>query len=546
VTTTPAVHEGVDERTRARQHSTPEPDVAEPESGAETMLTLQEAAGNAAVTRLIRSSGAPGRPDEDEGRPLDPDVLEAMERRFGQRFEDVRVHEGREAAASADQVSADAFTVGSHVVFAAGLYQPRTRRGRHVLAHELTHVMQQRHAPTPPPGAELTVSSPSESVETEAEDVARSLDSEELAPLAPTLGGAPASIMRQAAAAPPAPPTTPVAGGGKVTFKTAKLEVPLDIDLGPVKCTGAGASGELTFDAPATPESSSGVSAKGGTVSSPSGAGLQGEVQKEWEKRTTGVLAGYKPQLKAGGEITTAGGELGIEGILEGDVVSGGLKFTIVSYEREKSQVQFATLTYTIGVPVKKWQMTATDGQVVNVEAKVNFEFNFQPNWARIGTWLSETFTEVVVTDLTIMGGIIAAGALTIAIPLLSMGEGEMTAGIVDKAAFATRDYATGYVGGLTGEYGGGGSDQTWAGYVAGRAKQEELGKKAPPDIVREEARAHRGQLDDQARKEIKPKFRQQAISEYWERHTFEKWVYGEEGGHGFAEFLRVLEAAGM
>jgi hypothetical protein len=66
-----------------------------------------------------------------------------MEPRFGHDFSKVRVHADAEAAASARAVNALAYTVGNHVVFAAGRYGPGTVEGHSLLAHELTHVLQQ-------------------------------------------------------------------------------------------------------------------------------------------------------------------------------------------------------------------------------------------------------------------------------------------------------------------------------------------------------------------------------------------------------------------
>jgi hypothetical protein len=65
-----------------------------------------------------------------------------MEARLGHDFSRVRVHTGERAAAAADSVQARAFTVGSDVVFGAGEYRPGTQSGRRLLAHELTHVVQ--------------------------------------------------------------------------------------------------------------------------------------------------------------------------------------------------------------------------------------------------------------------------------------------------------------------------------------------------------------------------------------------------------------------
>ncbi|HYJ79141.1 MAG TPA: DUF4157 domain-containing protein, partial [Longimicrobiaceae bacterium] len=96
------------------------------------------------------------------GGPLGDRTRGAMEARFGADFSAVRVHTGEDAAASARAVGARAYTVGRDVVFAAGEYRPETPGGRHLLAHELAHVLQQsprgvlRRAPgdppAPPPG----------------------------------------------------------------------------------------------------------------------------------------------------------------------------------------------------------------------------------------------------------------------------------------------------------------------------------------------------------------------------------------------------------
>jgi len=77
------------------------------------------------------------------GSPLDSDARSFMEPRFGHDFGSVRVHTDARAAESARAVNARAYTVGSHVVFGAGEYDPSGSGGRHLLAHELTHVVQQ-------------------------------------------------------------------------------------------------------------------------------------------------------------------------------------------------------------------------------------------------------------------------------------------------------------------------------------------------------------------------------------------------------------------
>ncbi len=77
------------------------------------------------------------------GRPLEPALQQDMEQRFGYDFSQVRVHSGAAAEQSAWDVNAIAYTVGHDIVFGAGLFAPETHEGRRLLAHELTHVVQQ-------------------------------------------------------------------------------------------------------------------------------------------------------------------------------------------------------------------------------------------------------------------------------------------------------------------------------------------------------------------------------------------------------------------
>jgi uncharacterized protein DUF4157 len=77
------------------------------------------------------------------GQPLDPATRAFMEPRFGHDFSQVRVHTDAKAAESAQAVNALAYTAGRDVVFGPGQYVPETNDGRRLLAHELTHVMQQ-------------------------------------------------------------------------------------------------------------------------------------------------------------------------------------------------------------------------------------------------------------------------------------------------------------------------------------------------------------------------------------------------------------------
>jgi hypothetical protein len=84
------------------------------------------------------------------GRPLDATARNFMESRFGHDFSRVRVHDDTRAGASARAVDARAYTVGASIVFGSGEYRPHATDGRFLLAHELTHVVQQAHSTAGP------------------------------------------------------------------------------------------------------------------------------------------------------------------------------------------------------------------------------------------------------------------------------------------------------------------------------------------------------------------------------------------------------------
>jgi hypothetical protein len=86
-----------------------------------------------AVYQTIQSSGS----------PMDAGTRSFMESRFNQDFSEVQIHNDTLAHRSAKEINARAYTHGQHVVFGAGEYQPDTYEGKHLLAHELVHTIQQ-------------------------------------------------------------------------------------------------------------------------------------------------------------------------------------------------------------------------------------------------------------------------------------------------------------------------------------------------------------------------------------------------------------------
>ncbi|MBD8079678.1 DUF4157 domain-containing protein [Cellulosimicrobium arenosum] len=145
--------------------------------GEEQLRILQRHVGNGVLQRALDGGGRSPVLDvvgRGGGSPLAPEVREDMESRLGASFSDVRVHTGGTASTSAAAVGAHAYTVGRDVVFGAGKFDTSSMSGRTRLAHELTHVVQQRSGPVSgtPTGDGVSISDPGDRFEREAETTA--------------------------------------------------------------------------------------------------------------------------------------------------------------------------------------------------------------------------------------------------------------------------------------------------------------------------------------------------------------------------------------
>jgi hypothetical protein len=132
-------------------------------------LSMQRSATDSApvavpnvVRDVLRSSG----------QPLDSGTRQGMESRFGHDFGGVRIHTDSRAADSARAVHATAYTVGQHIAFAPGQYQPHTGSGQRLLAHELAHTIQQQGIQRAPDEVTLETTPAYDSLEREAEAAA--------------------------------------------------------------------------------------------------------------------------------------------------------------------------------------------------------------------------------------------------------------------------------------------------------------------------------------------------------------------------------------
>jgi hypothetical protein len=140
------------------------------------VLTLQRHVGNAAVTTMVQRRSSEEFEEESPvlkvigrggGKPLPQELREEMEQRLGADFSEVRVHHDSEAAESAAAVNAAAYTSGSEIVLGSEAAPISTEAGKKTLAHELTHVVQQRNGQVDatPTGDGIAVSHPSDRFE---------------------------------------------------------------------------------------------------------------------------------------------------------------------------------------------------------------------------------------------------------------------------------------------------------------------------------------------------------------------------------------------
>lgn len=176
---------------KARKPETQEPvkqvDGADkaPHGPAEVVASLQRTVGNRAVQRMLvqRSGDSAFELDDDTagrinqqrggGQALDANVQRQMGGAMGQDFSNVRVHTSSDAHELNEKVGAVAFTTGSDIFFREGAYNPGSSGGQELLAHELTHVVQQSSGAVPG-GDKMSVNAPNDSFEQEADTVAKS------------------------------------------------------------------------------------------------------------------------------------------------------------------------------------------------------------------------------------------------------------------------------------------------------------------------------------------------------------------------------------
>jgi len=113
-----------------------------------TAPRIQRRTGQAGSDEVAAAPASVDQVLASPGRPLDSALQQDMSQRFNHDFSQVRIHADAAAQQSAREVNAHAYTTGHNIVFGANQYAPATHAGRRLLAHELTHVVQQAGAST--------------------------------------------------------------------------------------------------------------------------------------------------------------------------------------------------------------------------------------------------------------------------------------------------------------------------------------------------------------------------------------------------------------
>jgi Domain of unknown function (DUF4157) len=136
------------------------------DAGAEDAVEPSAASAEAPLVQRIASAGG--------GAPLDAGVRQRLEPGLGADLTGVRVHTGGEADALAVKLGASAFTSGQHIFMRAGAYDPGSQQGMRLMAHEVTHTVQQRTGPVAgaPAAGGVRVSTPGDVHEREADGAA--------------------------------------------------------------------------------------------------------------------------------------------------------------------------------------------------------------------------------------------------------------------------------------------------------------------------------------------------------------------------------------
>ncbi len=464
---------------------------------------------------------------QSDGQPLDVETRAFMEPRFGHDFSEVRVHTDSLATQSAESLNAIAYTVGQDVVFAEGRYEPETRGGKHLLAHELTHVLQQGNAV----GHEHQLQPKASNDSTHDQNRIATVHA----------GEGNRKIMRETPSGLPDPAqglVVPIkfsieqqlgagASAGPFKFKpkikgdaTAKMLSAPATGQSQTKFGGAPIAGDPNQKSP-----SSSTKLEVGAKTGAGEAGASAELKHECEKR----FLGFTPELKGTGEWTTKGGKISV-GITLSDKFLGDYKVSLkpieVSLVKWKTGETPEILVASVGadLTIPEFEHVTQSGLRFLVEMKPGLSVDITPDYISIGEWVLEQLGAEALAAIGALALPAASAAVIVAAFYYGEQEGRDIGWITFDAAKALQNYSQSYANVMTGTEptaGAGGAE----GAQRAQTDLSDLKQKYPEEVVTKKVREAGiyGKVVDIA----KPLFRERAIEEFKKRHSIRVALFG-------------------
>ena len=186
------------------------------------------------------------------------------------------------------------------------------------------------------------------------------------------------------------PAVPSVAGKHTVTFIKAPVPLAIPLDPIPAKITEIEGSAAGTFESEPVNEGDPGApAAKVGALAGEEN-GIQAELEKSWDKTVIEYVTGMKPKVTEGAKITSTGGEVGVEGALEGTYVTFKLGFNFL--EVKNGEIEWLPVKPGVEFPVKVPISLPQYGVKGTLEVKAAITLTIEPDLAAISKWLVETF----------------------------------------------------------------------------------------------------------------------------------------------------------
>jgi hypothetical protein len=279
------------------------------------------------------------------------------------------------------------------------------------------------------------------------------------------------------------------------------------------------------------PEGGGGTKASGGVNAGPASTAYQAEVSHEFAKRTDGWLEGWTPKAKIGGEAGGKGYKLGLEGSIEGENIEPKFGFTFFEADN-KGEITFAALEAAVDLKLLTFKHTFPDGATATVSVKPTFKVTLEPDYAKLLQWFLEECAATVGAEVVIVGGFILGGVFIVAGTLLTLGDGEDMARIVEEAEKYRKAYVNGFVTEITQGGASFNDDYTMEGANRGRQWIEDLktgagskGVPIPASVLKEKVKEHRAPAEAAATAAINAYLHSLLVKGYWDIHYISKWM---------------------